>query len=67
MKKLLKKVFSVETQLKIEKFFVEELWQLCLITAFIFICAWVFNKYAEAIMFCVSHTIISAIFIKQIK
>lgn len=65
MKKLLKKVFSVETQLKIEKFFVEELWQLCLITAFIFICAWVFNKYAEAIMFCVSHTIIRAIFNKQ--
>ena len=31
MKKFLKKVFSVETQLKIEKFFVEELWQLCLI------------------------------------
>ena len=65
MKKLLKKVFSIETQLKIEKFFVEELWQLCLITAFIFICAWVFNKYAEAIMFCVSHTIIRAIFKKQ--
>lgn len=65
MKKLLKKVFSVETQLKIEKFFVEELWQLCLITAFIFICAWVFNKYTEAIMFCVSHTIIRAIFNKQ--
>ena len=65
MKKFLKKVFSVETQLKIEKFFVEELWQLCLITAFIFICAWVFNKYAEAIMFCVSHTIIRAIFKKQ--
>ena len=40
MKKFLKKVFSVETQLKIEKFFVEELWQLCLVTAFIFICAW---------------------------
>lgn len=65
MKKLLKKVFSVETQLKIEKFFVEELWQLCLITAFIFICAWVFNRYTEAIMFCVSHTIIRAIFNKQ--
>lgn len=65
MKKLLKKVFSVETQLKIEKFFVEELWQLCLVTAFIFICAWVFNKYAEAIMFCISHTIIRAIFKKQ--
>ena len=54
MKKLLKKVFSIETQLKIEKFFVEELWQLCLVTAFIFICAWVFNKYTEAIMFCIS-------------
>ena len=43
----------------------QELWQLCLITAFIFICAWVFNKYVEAIMFCVSHTIIRAIFNKQ--
>ena len=47
IKKFLKKVFSAETQLKIEKFFVEQLWQLCLVTAFIFFCAWIFNKYME--------------------
>lgn len=65
IKKFLKKVFSLETQLKIEKFFVEQLWQLLLVTAFVFGCAWIFNKYAEAIMFCVSHLVIRAIFDKQ--
>lgn len=63
--KFLKKVFSLETQLKIEKFFVEQLWQLCLVTAFIFGCAWIFDKYAEAIMFCISHFVIRMIFDKQ--
>lgn len=65
IKKFLKKVFSAETQLKIEKFFVEQLWQLCLVTAFIFVCAWIFNKYTEAVLFCISHLVIRAIFNKQ--
>lgn len=58
-------MFSLETQLKIEKFFVEQLWQLLLVTAFVFGCAWIFNKYTEAIMFCLSHIVIRAIFDKQ--
>lgn len=55
MKNLQKKI---NRQLKIEKFFVEQLWQLCLVTAFIFFCAWIFNKYTEAVLFCISHLVI---------
>ena len=65
IKKLLKKVFSEETKLKIEKFFVEQLWQILIVFAFIFICAWLFDKYIEAILFCISHLVIRAIFEKQ--
>lgn len=65
MKKLLKKIFSIETQLKIEKFFKEKLWQILIVFAFIFMCAWIFDKYIEAILFCISHLVIRAIFEKQ--
>ena len=65
MKKLLKKIFSIETQLKIEKFFKEQLWQILIVFAFIFTCAWIFDKYIEAILFCISHLVIRAIFEKQ--
>ena len=65
IKKFLKQVFSIETKLKIEKFFVEQLWQILIVFAFIFSCAWLFDKYIEAILFCVSHLVIRAIFEKQ--
>ena len=65
MKKFLKKVFSIETELKIERFFREILWQMLIVFAFIFICAWIFDKYIEAILFCISHTVIRMIFDKQ--
>lgn len=65
MKKFLKKVFSIETQLKIERFFTEILWQMLIVFAFIFICAWIFDKYIEAVLFCISHTVIRMIFEKQ--
>lgn len=65
MKKFLKKVFSVETELKIERFFREILWQMLIVFAFVFICAWIFDKYIEAILFCISHTVIRMIFDKQ--
>lgn len=65
MKKFLKKIFSIETQLKIERFFTEILWQMLIVFAFIFICAWIFDKYIEAVLFCISHTVIRMIFEKQ--
>ena len=65
MKKLLKKIFSIEMQLKIEKFFKEQLWQILIVFAFVFTCAWIFDKYIEAILFCISHLVIRAIFEKQ--
>ena len=65
IKKFLNKVFSVENKLKIEKFFTEQLWQMLLVFAFIFLCAWLFDKYIEAILFCISHIVIRVIFEKQ--
>ena len=63
--KNLKLKSKTELLLKIEKFFVEQLWQLLLVVAFVFICAWLFDKYAEAVMFCVSHVVIRQHFEKQ--
>lgn len=63
--KNLKLKSKTELLLKIEKFFVEQLWQLLLVVAFVFICAWLFDKYAEAVMFCVAHVVISQHFEKQ--
>lgn len=65
IKKFLKQVFSTENKLKIEKFFVEQLWQILIVFAFIFMCSWLFDKYIEAVLFCISHLVIRAIFEKQ--
>ena len=56
---------NFERNLKIEKFFKEQLWQFTLVIAFVFICAWLFNKYVEAVMFCVAHIVIRKYFDKQ--
>ena len=63
--KNLKLKSKTELLLKIEKFFVEQLWQLLLVGAFVFICAWLVDKYAEAVMFCVAHVVIRQHFEKQ--
>lgn len=55
----------MKTRLKIERFFTEQLWQHCIVVAFVFSCAWLFNKYAEAVMFCLSHFFIRKPFEKQ--
>lgn len=52
-------------RLKVEKFITEQLWQLLIVVAFVFGCAWIFDRYAQAIMFSVSHIIIRANFEKQ--
>lgn len=54
-----------KTKLKIEKFFIEQLWQLLLVVAFLFVSSFIFNKYIESILFCISHTLIRNAFKKQ--
>lgn len=52
-------------KLKIEKFFKEQLWQFTLVIAFVFLFAWIFNKFIEATMFCIAHIVIRKYFDKQ--
>lgn len=56
---------KINKQLKIEKFFKEQLWQHLIVVAFVFICAWLFDKYIEAVLFCTSHFFIRKYFDKQ--
>lgn len=56
---------KTSTKLKIEKFLKEALWQILIVFAFVFLYAWIFDKYIEAILFCISHTVIRSIFDKQ--
>lgn len=44
---------------------VDSLWEYLIIFASIFLCAWLFNKWIEAIMLCVAHTCIRNAFDKQ--
>ena len=60
-----KSINKVELKLNIEKFFKEQLWQLVIITAFVCFCAWIFDKWLVALMFCISHTVIRLLFEKQ--
>ncbi len=60
-----KKKSKAEILLSIEKLFKEQLWQHLLVVAFVLLCAWIFDKYFEAIMFCVAHYFIRKTFDKQ--
>lgn len=62
---LLKRKTKIKLKLKLEKFIKYELWQHIIVLSFVFFCAWLFNKYVEAIMFCISHTVIRFSFDKQ--
>ena len=59
------KINKTRFKLRFEKFLKEELWQHILVIAFVFTCAWLFNKYVEAVMFCVAHIVIRKYFDKQ--
>lgn len=67
MKNLLNLTQKTKTKikLKLEKFFKEQLWQHILVIAFVFACAFITDKYIEAILFCISHTVIRMFFDKQ--
>lgn len=56
---------NLKKSLRIEKFFREQLWQILIVILFACICAWIFDKWFEAILFCISHTIIRYSFEKQ--
>lgn len=60
IKKKLRKI-----KLAIKDFIIDELWQYLIIFASIALCAWIFNKWIEAIMFCIAHTCIRNAFNKQ--
>lgn len=61
----LKKQLKIARKIKIKKFVHEQLWQYALITAFVFFCGWLFQKYVEGFAFCVSHYFIRPQFEKQ--
>lgn len=52
-------------RLKFEKFLKEQLWEYLLVLSFVCFCAWLFDKWIIAIMFCISHLIIRMCFEKQ--
>lgn len=56
---------NLETKLKIEQFFKQQIWQLLLVIVFIFLCGWIFAKTIVAIIFAIAHTIIRFKFEKQ--
>lgn len=56
---------KIKFKLKLEKFLKEELWQLLLVIAFLFLCGWIFNKIIVAVLFAVAHTVIRPRFEKQ--
>lgn len=54
-----------KTKLKIKDFIIDDLWEYLIIFASIALCAWIFDKWIEAIMFCIAHTCIRNAFDKQ--
>lgn len=52
-------------KLRLEKFIKEELWQHIIVVAFVFLFAYIFDKYIEAIIFYISHIVIRLYFDKQ--
>ena len=59
------KTNKTRLKLRFEKFLKEELWQYTLVIAFVFTCAWLFDRCVEAVMFCVAHIVIRKYFDKQ--
>lgn len=54
-----------KAKLKIKDFLIDSLWEYLIIFASIALCAWIFDKWIEAIMFCIAHTCIRNAFDKQ--
>lgn len=52
-------------KLKLRNFIKHQLWQHCVVLSFMLGTAWLFDKYIEAVLFSVSHTVIRTAFDKQ--
>lgn len=52
-------------KLKIQKFFMYELWQILIVISAISLFAWLFRKPIEAVFFCISHVVIRYCFAKE--
>lgn len=63
LKKQSKKRLLLKIRLK--RFLRKEMWQHCIVVAFLFVIAGLFNKCCETILFCISHCVIRAKFSKQ--
>ena len=48
-----------------EKFVTEQLWQIAIVVGSVAVFAWLFDKPAQAVMFCVAHLVIRNKFDKQ--
>lgn len=59
------KLNKTRIKLKIEKFFIQDLWQYLLVFASVALCSWIFNRWIEGVMFCISHTCVRNAFNKQ--
>lgn len=56
---------TLENLIKLEKFFVEQIWVYMAIICSIFVCAWLFDRWVESIMFVIAHIVIRRVFDKQ--
>lgn len=63
LKKKSKKL--VIAKLKLKDFLIHQLWVYAIVFVSLFLCAWIFNKWIEATMLCVAHTLIRNAFEKQ--
>lgn len=54
-----------KAKLKIKDFLIDSLWEYLIVIASIILCAWIFNKWIEAVMFCIAHICIRNAFDKQ--
>ena len=67
MLKILKKNSrrKILLKLKFKDFICKQLWQYAIVIASLALCAWIFNRWIEATMLCISHTCIRNAFNKQ--
>ena len=52
-------------KIRIKDFITQQLWVYLIVFASIALCSWIFNKWIEGIMFCITHTAIRTAFDKQ--
>ena len=56
---------KIGLKLKLEKFFVEQMWVYLIVICSILLCAWIFDRWIESILFVIAHIGIRRAFNKQ--